>query len=312
MLSELALSPAIFRTTSYESSLVADLCLQSLKTPLLEDCVVRNLYSGEWFQQLSKQSESLHPKAKELLKKLKSQSRMVVQETREGDCPVNDEQWECHALDSHYRDPLSGMIFSREAKQSRYPKDPLVACPERISSSDFWKSRPCSVRISRSIEEYRQLLRPVLRHSNWIAFMDPHLNPDEGRYEKFIQLLINHSLTDRKSKPVVEIHRVAWLGDSRNKSPRCEKIEEIFRKKWTDDLKRSGIKIEVFMWDDFHDRFVASSLLGMSWSNGFDTTTNPNVRVTVSHLSRADRDDLQEEFAQNSTRHTLVDKFAVG
>ena len=312
MLSELALSPAIFRTNSYESPGVADLCLRTLKTPLLDDCIVRNLHSGDWLQQLQEQRGTLHPKAKELIKKLKNQSRLVEHESVGIACPRTDEEWEMEAVASHERTPLEGMIFSKAAKEIRYSKNPRVACPEKLEGWKFWKDRPCSLRVPRNIDEYSNLLQPLFRHANCIAFMDPHLNPKCGRYGDFIQLLTDSVLARRVSKPTIEVHRIAWLHDSNDKRPEILEIEEIFCDAWTVKLKRCGIKVEVFLWDDFHDRFVASDLLSMSWSNGFDVTTDSKARVTVGRLSRADRDDLQLEFAINTNSHQMLRKFTIG
>jgi uncharacterized membrane protein len=42
-----------------------------------------------------------------------------------------------------------------------------------------------------------------------------------------------------------------------------------------------------------------------------DTSTDSSARVTVSRLSRVDRDDLQKDFAENSTSHQLLKMFVV-
>ncbi len=312
MLSEFALSPAIFRTASYESSAVADICLRSLGPPLLEDCIVRNLHGGDWLRGIQEQRDSIHPKAKELIKKLEKQGRLVNHEAMAAACPVCDVEWEIETVSSHKMTPLSGMIFTQESKAIRHPGESLVACPETLSTSDFWKDRSCSRRIPRSIDAYCKLLEPLLRHANWIAYMDPHLDPSEKRYNGFIELLTHPRLTERHSKPRIEVHRVAWLGDGRYKAPRKADIEESFRKEWSARIKHSGITLKVFLWPDFHDRFFASNLLCMNWSNGFDTTTDTNARVTVGRLSRGDRDDLQLEFSENSNRHGTPLSFTIG
>ncbi len=204
------------------------------------------------------------------------------------------------------------MIFSQEAKIGRHFNNPLVACPEKLPSAGFWKERTCSLRIPRSIDAYCDLLLPLLRYAPGIAFIDPHLDPTQDRYKDFIRLLTHPALTGRCCRPVIEIHRVVWLGDSQNKLPQVARIEELFRDEWTSKLERSGLKLEVFLWADFHDRFVASNLLSMNWSNGFDTTTDTKARMTVGRLSRKDRDDLQLEFSPNSGRHGTPTRFTIG
>ncbi len=316
MLSEFALSPAVFRTTSYESEGMADFCIRTLKQPFLEDCLVRNLHGGDWFKQLNEQRGSLPPMAKELIKKLKTQGRLIGHEPAGIKCPTTDEEWEIEAVLSSEQMSLRGMIFSKEAKNSRHRKNPFVACPETLPSVNFWKERPCSLRIPRGINEYCDLMLPLLRHASWIAFIDPHINPERKGYSDFIQLLTHPLLTERSSKPTIEIHRVAWLEDRKekqpNKLPKFAEIETIFRDNWSAKLERRGIKVEVFLWVDFHDRFVASNLVSMTWSNGFDTTSESEARVTVGRLSRADQDDLQKEFAANSTRHGTPFRFKIG
>jgi len=321
MLSEFALSPAVFRTASYESATVADLCIRHMGLALREDCVVRDLCSGEWSGQLDRDKELLHKKARELLKKLKRDNRLVHHPQTRPLIPDNDPSWEEEAILSHIELPLTGCVFSQLAKEERYRNQPLVSCPERLLSTLFWANRTCSRRISRSIEAYVDLLSPLLRHANDIMFIDPHLDPSEKHYSDFWKILAHQMLTNRIVKSKVEIHRVAWKGESKNKLPRVEEIKTAFikpsDKPWysvslDQRLKEAGLSAEVFLWDDFHDRFFLTDLMGMSWSNGFDTSKAVSASVTVARMDRSDRDEVQEEFAANSIRHRLQGRFKIG
>ena len=312
MLSEFALSPAVFRLASYESNAVADVCLGSMRGPFFEDCVVRDLRQGQWSECLYQERDVLHPRAKELLKKLRAQKRLVPYELAEGEGPREDQGWETEAIRTHATDPLAGMIFSREAKEIRHADNPAITCPERLATTAFWTNRPCSLRIPRSMGEYSLLLAPILRHSNFIAFIDPHLDPSETRYKDFLQLLVHPIVKQRKYPPKIEVHRVAWLGNGQDKTPRLAQIEKIFRDAWSATLAANRLGVEVFLWDDMHDRYVCSNHLGLAWTNGFDCTRDTNARVTVARLRREDRDDLQREFDANSTRHALRHRFEIG
>lgn len=312
MLSEFALSPAVFRPASYESNSVADVCLGVMRGPLLEDCVVRDLHRGQWSERLYQERDLLHPRAKELLKKLRAQKRLVPYELAEGDCPGEDQGWEAEAIRTNATDPLTGLIFSRGSKETQHADNPTVTCPERLATTAFWTNRPCSLRIPRSMGEYSTLLAPILRHSNFIAFIDPHLDPSEPRYRDFLQLVVHPVLKRRKYPPKIEVHRVAWLGNSQDKTPRSEQIEKIFRDAWSATLAANSLGVEVFLWDDLHDRYVCSNHLGLAWTNGFDCTRDTNASVTVARLRREDRDDLQQEFDANSTRHALRHRFTIG
>ena len=76
-------------------------------------------------------------------------------------------------------------------------------------------------------------------------------------------------------------------------------------------LRAAGLQAEVFVWDDFHDRYLISNLAGVSLPNGFDTTNNSNDTTTWSRLGRDERDDVQREFDPASQRHVLRDRFTV-
>lgn len=312
MLREFALSPAIFRTDSYYNSMVADLCLKGIGPSLLDDCIVRNLHDGRWLKAILEGSAYLHPRAKELINKMDKQGRLADFKAMKAVCPEAEVEWENEAVSTNHESRLSGMIVTENSKLTRHPQNKLVECPEKLANADFWKNRPCSLRIPRDIEAYSELLDPVLRHANFIAFIDPHLDPEQKRYENFIRLLTHPALIARKTKPKIEVHRVAWIGDSKNKLPKCADIKSILVEAWDKELKLNSIKIEVFLWDDIHDRFVASNLLSMSWSNGFDTTSSSSAKVTVCRLSREDRKDLQDEFTYNSTQHKRMDHFYIG
>ncbi len=224
MLSEFALSPAVFRQNSYESSAVADVCLGTMRGALLEDSVVRNLRAGEWAVYLSSQRDLLYPKAKELLKKLISQKRLVEHSSCGGPSPKTDESWENEAIRSHEVKPLSGLIFSRESKEERHSDKPFVACPERLVRTNFWTQRSCSCRLPRNATEYTRLLRPIFCYANFIAFIDPHIDPERPQYRDFLRLLLDPILIQRGVKPRIELHRVAWKGTGHDRRPMVQDV----------------------------------------------------------------------------------------
>lgn len=310
MLSELALGPEIFRSDEYGDSALADVCLAQFRTALFEDCVVRDLRAGDWHAHVVAQQERLHPKGKELHKKLKSQNRLIPSAPVLPSRPATDEEWENEAFGSHARTPLTGIVIGQQAKARRHAANSLVACPQKLASAPFWSSRECSTRVSRTIADYRKVLDPVLRFANWLAFIDPHLNPSDRKCRDFHELLA--ACAGRSPLPVIEIHRVAWLGDGRDRRDRSAELETLFRHHLEPHLRQAGLQAAVYCWDDFHDRFLASDLIGLSWSNGFDTNADQSSSVTVSRLSRKDRDELQKEFSANSTVHDLKRQFRIG
>ena len=71
-------------------------------------------------------------------------------------------------------------------------------------------------------------------------------------------------------------------------------------------LRETGLNAEVFIWDDFHDRYLISNIIGISLQNGFDTTTNPNSVTRWGRLGRDDRDGVRREFNRAGTQHKLA------
>ena len=79
-----------------------------------------------------------------------------------------------------------------------------------------------------------------------------------------------------------------------------------------DHLLAMGTVATVYFWDDMHDRYLISDIVGVQMPNGFDTTTAPNSITTWSRLSRNARDDIQREFDPATGRHKLHYTFIVG
>ena len=76
-------------------------------------------------------------------------------------------------------------------------------------------------------------------------------------------------------------------------------------------LRSADLQAEVFISEDFHDRYLISNLVGILLSNGFDTTKNPDEETTWARLGRDTRDKIQREFDPASGRHTLCGKFRI-
>ena len=77
------------------------------------------------------------------------------------------------------------------------------------------------------------------------------------------------------------------------------------------NLRAASLHAEVFIRDDFHDRYLISNLIGVSLPNGFDTTRNPDSITRWTRLGRCDGDDVQREFYPASRRHALHTRFTI-
>jgi hypothetical protein len=309
LLAEYALTPDVFDGTSYNSAEICGLHLQTLKDVLLQEGLVRSLWNGEWVQAVVNDQRSLHPKGKELLKKLLVQKRVVFHPSLGPFLPNSDSGWCEEALASHEITPLNGIIITGCISEP-YKNQPLVAPIEKLSTTPWWTSRSPSIRPLRNLNDYKTALNLVLKHANSFMFIDPHLDPGRPRYRDFGKLLEGAGC--RTPAPSIEEHRVCYHGSgAQRRILNLQEIEKWFRNSLSETLKKVGLNIEVFIWDDFHDRHLISNLVGIAMANGFDATTAPSAQTTWTRLGRADRDDIQREFDPNSNRHSLKGRFRI-
>lgn len=308
LLSEYAITPDVFDSSCHSSEEVCELHLQSLKDVLLSEALVRDLQGGEWSKQFMPGGRAWHPRTKELFRKLSGQSRLICFQSTDGEVPASDLQWCDEALATHAITDVRGIIAT-EAVASSYTDQPIVSAIDGLKRAGWWTSRSPSYRLRRTLADYRLALDLVLRHANSIQFVDPHLDPALRHYGDFMALV--QGAGGRTPAPLIELHRVAWFGSSRDKRPRCEELETSFRQTLTAPVQAAGLTLEVFLWDDFHDRYLISNLIGIHMGNGFDTTSDPNAKTTWSRLGRDDLDDVLREFEPANNRHALRAKFII-
>ncbi|HZH78598.1 MAG TPA: hypothetical protein VEY88_21395, partial [Archangium sp.] len=260
-------------------------------------------------QLLTGDGRAWHMRTKELLKKLYQSGRLVPHASAKLSSPVTDEQWCDEALATHENTPLSGVIVPKTTVGS-YARNPLVSSIERLATAPWWADRSCSIRLNRTLADYQTALRLVLRHANHLMFIDPHLDPLKRGYEDFGALL--QSAGQRSPRPRIELHRVAYQSAGQKRVfLDLPTLEKDFRDKLGGPLRDVGLEAEVYIWDDFHDRYVISNLIGISVPNGFDTSNAATARTTWTRLGRADRDDVQKEFHPSANRHAIRRRFVI-
>jgi hypothetical protein len=88
-------------------------------------------------------------------------------------------------------------------------------------------------------------------------------------------------------------------------------FETRFRRELEATVRSAAVSVNVFIWDDFHDRFVITNLVGISLPNGLDTTSNPGSITRWTRLGRDDRDDVQREFDPAGSRHAIRGRFTI-
>ena len=313
LLADYAITPDVLDITSYSSEEVCGLHLDRIREVMLTEGLVRDLRAGEWGRLFTNDGRPWHRRGKELLKKLAQQSRLVPFQPTLASTPPDDPAW-CHeALGTHRVIPFTGGVIVTEPVKAAFPAEALVARIDRLAGAPWWAARSSSVRLRRSMAEYLAQLAPVLRCANSLMFIDPHLDPARPGYGDFAQLLA--AAGRRSPAPAIEIHRVCYEGSGPSRVFPMRDEPGYFERRFRDALQASirtaDLRVDVFIWDDFHDRYLVSDLIGVSIPNGFDTTADPSSVTRWTRLGRGDRDDIQREFDPASKRHDLRKRFIV-
>jgi hypothetical protein len=310
MLREYVLSPDIFDSSCYQDAALCRIHLQNLKEPLLQEGLVRDLRDGGWSNYVRNDQFPLDKMGKELLKKLKSQNRLrrfpAFPENKE---PQSYREWCQEALASHGQESLQGIIASEELKKEFVDRKE-VGSIEKLYQTRWWQDRSSSTRVARKVEDYLEKLNLVLTQANSLMFIDPNIDPESSNYRDFYRLL--HATRRPGIVPQIEIHRKCARGSGRKAEVIGNKQwEKIFRDNFEELFYNEGLKAEVFIWDDFHDRYLITDIIGINLPYGFDTDPRPKARTTWCRLGREDKDDIQREFDPAANHHKLQYRFLI-
>lgn len=310
LIADYVITPDVFDVTSYSSEEICGLQLGRIKDTMLDEGLVRDLRAGEWRRLFGDSARPWHRRASEIVKKLYGQGRLVSFPPMLAASPADDRGWCAEALASHRSVPMAGGVVATASIKDAYLDESVVECIDALPKARWWTGRGSSVRLERSLAAYRQNLDLILRHARSLQFIDPHLDPRESRYRGVVDLLAHAG--KRSPPPRVEIHRVCYRGSGPNRQVLDrEDLEGAFRDALASPLGGAGLQAEILIWDDFHDRYLVSNLIGIGMPNGFDTSGKPGDLTTWTRLSRTDRDDVQREFEEASGRHQLRFRFTV-
>ena len=199
--------------------------------------------------------------------------------------------------------PLAGIVAT-DPIAAPHAATPVVSSVAKLTTASWWISRGPSVRLARTLGDYQKALELVLRHANSLMFVDPYIDPTNVyQYGDLMRLL--GTLQHRSIKPLVELHRAAWYGQEHDKRPRVGEVVGALQPGLSRVARAAGISFDVFLWDEIHDRYLITDLIGISLPYGFGTTSKADSFTTWTRLGRADRDLVQRDFdpARRSPRH---------
>ncbi|MFK5927180.1 MAG: hypothetical protein QM483_11165 [Desulfuromusa sp.] len=308
LLSEYALTPEVFSEATHQDEELAYLRFSLLRDVLFSEGLVRDLRGGEWRAVFADRNRVWHRRGKELLKKLISQGRLRAYPQMSERIPSTDTNWFDEALASHDQENLDGLITT-EAIAELHRGNPIVASIARLPQATWWGQRRNSIRLDRKLENYMQNLSLLLSCSNHLMFIDPYLDPSLPNYQDFEAIL--RAAVDLRPTVRIEIHRTITEGVGRGRDILTEaEWKARFRDSLSEDLQQK-LNAEVFLWDEFHDRYLLSNIAGITLPHGFDTSRRQEDITTWTRLDRGVRDDVMREFDPGCQRHKCQGKFQI-
>lgn len=316
MLHEIAITPSVFYSETYAHPEVCDAQMQGIRDPLLELLLVRDLHGGDWLSELRSRFSTMSRPAKELVKKCILRGRFRVAPAANIVRPATPFEWCDEALASHMQAPLAGVLACPPVKAAQHD-NALIASVASRAASPWWQNcvqscHPDGPRVPRTTAAYLDRLGNILRNASHIIFADPHLDPERAGYATFVELL---EATGRSAgpKPLVEIHRVRYEGSGPNKQLKDQGYwERCFRNSLDVRLSAAGVTVEVFIWQDEHDRHLISNLLGLHVGNGFDTTAAVGAVTTWTRLTSREREKVQRFYDPQVNCAALFHRFKIG
>lgn len=309
MLVEYAILPDVFSPSTYDSPEASKHHLSLLKDAIRSRGLVRNLHAGSWLRFVQENRDRWDmSRIKELLKVI-LRDRLCDSAACGEAVPSTATEWCQEALESHLVSPLQGIIADQPTADLHKDEN-LIAAATQLTEKTWWLGGKNSIELKRSTDDYLQALGPTLKHSKSIMFVDPHLDPTRPDYRSIVELL--KACGTRTLAHRIEIHRVCFSGSGidRNVNVPLAEWEERFKSRLGQIIQQMGLHVEVFLWDDFHDRYLISNLIGILMPNGFDT----DARMSVTRWARLDRDhrdSVEKEFDPESSRHKLRHRFSI-
>jgi hypothetical protein len=291
LMAEYALTPGIFDGNTFPEATRDELIYSSfalLREIFNNEGLVRNLYGGAWKDLFRDGNRNWHFKGKELLRKLIEQNRLIIAPQVLASFPTTEKEWCEEALASPQPMELGGIVTTDEIA-AQYPRThQQIAAINRLPSAHWWSKRESTVRVTRTAASYIDHLRPLLMSANLLSFIDPHIDPRKSHYRDFSRLI--QEATHRCPLPLIQIHRA--IGEGRTD------WKAVFDAVLGPIVRATGVRIELYIWDEMHDRYMISDIVGISMLNGFDTTrrTDSMGRTTWNRMSRAARDEVLRDY----------------
>ena len=314
LLSEYAITPDVLFSSFYSSTELEDALVSQVANSIMASGLVRDLRDGEWSELLNNPECHLNPRSKQFIMMLKKEKRLRSYPPVLPESPVTSADWCQEAFASHLRSCLSGIITTKSVAEQFKSKKHIVAAINSLGNGtvEWWQPLKGNITVERDIQSYLLHLNPILMHANSLLFIDPYLDPSSrDAYASFTKII--SELTKRARIPsMVQIHRQGEWDKNNARWVTIQEWKTRFKDVLLPIIAGTKLKIEIFIWKKFHDRYLLSDLTGIHMSNGFDENKRATEVTTWSRLDRKLTENLYRSYDPAYRRKDLLDKFTVG
>jgi len=196
------------------------------------------------------------------------------------------------------------------SNQNQEGRDFVLVAGEIIAESALWKV-PREVSVPRTGESLTVAIRPLLKISKRILFIDKLFDPATSRWQAVLRNFVYAATNDRKNAPDFEYH---LQYDYKNPTQ-----TEDFRKYCESSLSEvllKGTKISLFRWkkkekgEGLHARYVLTEKGGIRIDWGLDTGQKGET-TDVSLMDESLWEKRWKEYQETSGTFDLVDKTTI-
>lgn len=301
MLYEFTFSPGIFEKDLITSNDHMARDLVRLLDGLQQNGLIGNLCDGELKREIGQKLAALPsgPLRDDLrygIEMLDKRQRFIGRPYIGPGWPDDDVAWFQEAVNSHSNENFYSIVTTESTANGR----PCPVCTLKLGSvcgSSLWGERRNSRRVERRATVFQDLLRPVLRNAKSLMLIDPHIRPEQARYFRSLQGLIQtaYDRTEPKTLKIFEIHAkppdfadstYSWFyNELRTRIGSCIPV---------------GCQIRLVLWRDpndlFHNRFILTNFCGISVDKGLDESDRGPDQDDWELIDERHREDVWNGF----------------
>lgn len=313
LLEQTVLLPCVF---AVEYDTIPNINLYHLKKILFDYCIVCDTPDFSCAKMVLEYAKSgntrTHQHAKEVIEKLRKQGRLLplvyVSKTRptKADCFLDKIALLQGSKDC---DVFSNCLIPKCTKTGMTANNANIHDMALLHKSNWLNKERNSVRLDRSIDHFTIALQLLLESSKSVNFIDPYLDPSRHDYKEFYKIFSICNNNPNCSE--INIHRVCYTDSGTQREVKDKAYwESVFRK----DLQKynTNNKASVYIWPDFHDRYILTNLMGFSLPYGISTTKDSSEltgKTIWTKLSFNDNINLQMVFNESKLKNNNINSY---